>query len=298
MKVRILILDSQDPPLSSRIDAHPSWEIVTVQDTSAACTLIRDRDCHLAIANDTQTESLSRALREECNADLSEVPIIVVSSGHDHTSTVNSLSLGAICFVPKAAPDLVLSDVIHRILRVCGHGVSQESIFKDCLQCHFVFQIENDTSIVANYVSQLREIISVMSNASTRDRIRVAVATEEALLNAIIHGNLEVDSKLRNGDGTAFVNKMKERQAQSPYAGRRVRLTTNIGENSIEVTVADEGPGFDLSSIPDPTDPEFIMRPHGRGLLLIKNFMDEVEFNDQGNVVTMRKSFERETAEA
>ncbi|MCG6156615.1 ATP-binding protein [Rubinisphaera margarita] len=298
MKVRILILDSQDPPLSSRIEAHPNWELVTVQETGAACTLIRDRECHLAIANDTQTESLSKALREECNADLSEVPIIVVSSGDDHTSTVNSLSLGAICFVPKSAPDLVLSDVIHRILRVCGYGVSQESIFKDCLQCHFVFRIDNDTSIVANYVSQLREIISVMTNASTRDRIRVAVATEEALLNAIIHGNLEVDSALRNGDGTKFVKRMKERQAQAPYEGRRVRLTTNIGESSIEVIVADEGPGFDRSAIPDPTDPDFIMRPHGRGLLLIQTFMDDVSFNETGNEITMRKSFETEPSDA
>ena len=59
--------------------------------------------------------------------------------------------------------------------------------------------------------------------------------------------------------------------------------------NEAACEIRDEGPVFDPSTLPDPTDPEAIMRAHGRGLLLIRSFMDEVRFNDSGNQITMIK---------
>jgi anti-sigma regulatory factor (Ser/Thr protein kinase) len=58
-------------------------------------------------------------------------------------------------------------------------------------------------------------------------------------------------------------------------------------------TIRDDGPGFDPSSLPDPTDPANLDRPCGRGLLLMRTFMDNVIYNDRGNEVTLFK--ERET---
>jgi anti-sigma regulatory factor (Ser/Thr protein kinase) len=62
-------------------------------------------------------------------------------------------------------------------------------------------------------------------------------------------------------------------------------------ETRTEVTfvIADEGPGFDPSRLPDPTDPAQLERVHGRGLLLIRTFMDEVSHNERGNEITMVK---------
>ena len=53
--------------------------------------------------------------------------------------------------------------------------------------------------------------------------------------------------------------------------------------------VRDEGPGFDPNSLPDPTDPENLLKPSGRGIMLIRTFMDAVSFNEKGNEVTMVK---------
>jgi hypothetical protein len=53
--------------------------------------------------------------------------------------------------------------------------------------------------------------------------------------------------------------------------------------------IADEGPGFDTRSIPDPTDPENFLRPSGRGLLLIRTFMQETYHNEAGNEITLVK---------
>jgi len=54
-------------------------------------------------------------------------------------------------------------------------------------------------------------------------------------------------------------------------------------------TIRDEGPGFDPSKLPDPTDPENLLKASGRGLLLIKTFMDEVTHSANGNQITMVK---------
>ena len=51
--------------------------------------------------------------------------------------------------------------------------------------------------------------------------------------------------------------------------------------------IRDDGPGFDLNSLPDPTDPENLLKPSGRGLLLIRTFMDEVSHNSTGNQITL-----------
>lgn len=57
----------------------------------------------------------------------------------------------------------------------------------------------------------------------------------------------------------------------------------------MRVTVEDEGPGFDPTKLPDPTDPANLDRVSGRGLLLIQTFMDEVKFNDRGNRISLYK---------
>jgi anti-sigma regulatory factor (Ser/Thr protein kinase) len=53
--------------------------------------------------------------------------------------------------------------------------------------------------------------------------------------------------------------------------------------------ITDEGPGFDLSTVPDPGDPENFLKPSGRGLLLVRSFMDEAYHNAKGNVITLVK---------
>ena len=54
-------------------------------------------------------------------------------------------------------------------------------------------------------------------------------------------------------------------------------------------TIRDEGPGFDVNNLPDPTDPANLEKPSGRGMLLIRMFMDAVRYNDMGNEITLEK---------
>jgi serine/threonine-protein kinase RsbW len=99
---------------------------------------------------------------------------------------------------------------------------------------------------------------------SEHDVFSIKLAVEEALVNAIKHGN-QMDPD------------------------KRVQVLYRITAERFDVEITDEGPGFNPEDVPDPTDPENIEKPCGRGLLLIRGFMTSVEYVGRGNVVTMSK---------
>jgi anti-sigma regulatory factor (Ser/Thr protein kinase) len=119
--------------------------------------------------------------------------------------------------------------------------------------------------------------------------IRVCVALREALINAMHHGNLEVGSELREHRDIDYHTLVEKRRFQEPYRRRRVYVRAAISYRKAEFTVRDEGPGFDPSSLPDPTDPTNLEKVSGRGLLLIRTFMDQVHHNEIGNEIILVK---------
>ena len=121
------------------------------------------------------------------------------------------------------------------------------------------------------------------------EQTRIGMALREALANAIEHGNLEASSKLREDDETVYHRLLAERRQQPPYCDRRVFIAAEESRQGVTYTIRDEGPGFDPSTLPDPTDPANLERISGRGLLLIHAFMDEVRHNATGNEITMIK---------
>jgi anti-sigma regulatory factor (Ser/Thr protein kinase) len=113
------------------------------------------------------------------------------------------------------------------------------------------------------------------------------------LLNAIHHGNLEVSSELKEQDEKGYQDLIEKRRHEKPYRTRRINVTARESPAESIYVIRDEGPGFDPSKLPDPTDPGNLDRVHGRGLLLIRTFMDKVHHNAAGNEITMVKRRDR-----
>jgi len=151
------------------------------------------------------------------------------------------------------------------------------------------FEMENDPGCVAAVVQHISGQCRRFGITTEQEQIRVAVALEEALLNAIIHGNLQVGSELRERSDDAFRRLVERRRLEPEFASRRVRLSCEVDGECARIVIRDEGPGFDVGLLPDPRDPEYMLRASGRGVLLMRTFMDEVYFNAAGNEVTLIK---------
>lgn len=104
---------------------------------------------------------------------------------------------------------------------------------------------------------------------SQKDVFGVKLALEEALVNAIKHGNGMDPNKV-------------------------VRVKCQVSHQEARITITDEGPGFDPESVPDPTDDENLEKPGGRGIMLMKAFMSEVEYGKNGKEVLLVKIRELE----
>jgi serine/threonine-protein kinase RsbW len=99
-------------------------------------------------------------------------------------------------------------------------------------------------------------------------------------------GMIEVEqSNLYIALDEAFVNAVKHGNRQNPE--KLLRVTAELSAHEAIFTVEDEGDGFDVHEIPDPCDPANLFKSSGRGVLLIYNIMDEVEYSDRGNKLKM-----------
>ena len=152
-------------------------------------------------------------------------------------------------------------------------------------ESHFV--LDNDPALIPPLVGYLKENVFRMCGADDTGLIRVTMALREALLNAMDHGNLELDSALRENDESSYHRIGMERRRQKPYSSRRVHVIARETPTEVCYIIRDEGPGFDVSKLPDPLDPANLEKRSGRGLLLMRTFMSEVRHNDSGNEVTL-----------
>ena len=119
--------------------------------------------------------------------------------------------------------------------------------------------------------------------------MHLSISLAEAVTNAIVHGNLEISSAWLSDAENVFQEMLTKRPHEASFAERRTLLAVSMDRRQMSFVVRDQGPGFQVSQVPDPTAPENIEKAGGRGLMLMRNFMDAVFHNQQGNEVMMVK---------
>jgi CheY-like chemotaxis protein len=217
------------------------------------------------------------------------IPVILMTGKGTEETAVQALQAGAASYVPKGAMHQYLLETVTDVLEVALLQHSHQRLMERLKQTEFEFSLANDANLIPSLIAYVQSLVCSMGLCDDSSVIRVCIALEEALRNGMFHGNLELTSEQREGDATVYQELIAKRSATPPYANRRLKVTVRVSPTSGTFVVRDQGPGFDPSKLPDPTDPANLEKVSGRGLLLMKTFMDEVTFNATGNEVTMVK---------
>lgn len=221
-----------------------------------------------------------------------QVPVILITAHGSETLAVEALQHGATSYVPKPVLAEKLQETVEQVLALRRADRSFSQLISCLTTTRYEFALENDPTLIPPLVDLVQQMLAGMQCCDASTRMHAGIALEEALLNAVLSGNLEMEphqvqearSHMRQGHRSQIV---EERRAESPYAERTTAVEVDIRREEATFVIRDEGRGFDLASVPERTDADMLEDREGRGLVLMKNFMDEVSFNEQGNEVTM-----------
>lgn len=232
--------------------------------------------------------------------DFSHIPAILVTGHGSEDLAAEALQKGAAGYVPKNQMAQSLNDTIIDVLGVMRTDASYARLISTLRKNVFLFELPNDPMLIQPLIGLLMQVSAGMELLPSVEMVRLSVAVEHAIANAMCHGNLELSfderpthhAMAREG---ALTDVMKERLSQSPYRDRSVEVEAIATHQEIRVRIKDGGKGFDTSLVPQSgkLDAQAVFdesdASRGKGLVLMASFVDELIFNEKGNEVTLVK---------
>lgn len=255
MQRRILIIDDHDD-LSTALE-----EVFTAVGHLVVC--LESRDAAMEVTNledfDVVISDLDVQTDRQSNSNGT------TSSEQQH---IKAFRVSASKFRRDEFDEAELKELVATVLDYKIRHVDKFESVQHLLE-HIEFEVPSAISlmhIVLEYLMKRVEKLGVVKS----EQSNLFVALDEAFVNAVKHGNKFDATKL-------------------------VRIAAEVSPAEARFTIEDEGEGFDVNSIPDPLDPANLFKTSGRGVLFIYNIMDEVQYNERGNRLTMIKRTNPET---
>jgi CheY-like chemotaxis protein len=223
-----------------------------------------------------------------------DVPIVLMTAHGSESLAVEALEQGAASYVPKSRLSEKLLSTVDEVLTCTRAEQKNEKLISCLKRATFAYELDNDLALIDPLVETVQEVIAGMKLLGFNERVRFGVAFKAALLNSMFWGNLEL-----NREQMAGVRKhvaegqeppiVRQRSADPVFRDRRVHVDVQVDRDQARVVIGDDGPGFDVSRMPNMAVPQALEEDQGRGLWLIRSFMDEVSFNRGGSEITMVK---------
>lgn len=277
-----------------------SHEVRLVVDGRAALDSLANSVPDVVVTDLDMPHMTGLELVEQMQVDYPQVPAILITAQGSETLAVQALRRGAAAYVPKNMMDSLLDATIRDVLGVLRADRSYARLVDSLVHNRMTFRLPSEPFLIAPLVDLVVQMIAGMRLLSNNDIVRFSSAFDHALQNGMLHGNLEVTPEQAAAFRQSFCQGREpdfiaERRGQKPYRDRRLDVDVQVFETKIRCDVRDEGPGFDTTIVPSPQAVESIHCDEGRGLLLLTSFMDEVNYNDRGNEVTLIKHCTRQT---
>lgn len=221
--------------------------------------------------------------------DYPQVPVVLMTSRGSEDFAARALAEGAADYVPKRLLPRRLGELVRRVLAVSSRQCGHQRLLGTMVESRSSFVMGNDMEAIETLVVYLQEQTLQMTLCDPNECTRIGVALQEALVNAVHHGNLQVGSEFREKSHAEYLELIATRSQRSPYRDRHIHVTANLTRDEAVFIIRDEGQGFDPALLPDPCDPANLEKVSGRGVFLMRAFMDDLHFDDHGRAVTLVK---------
>lgn len=221
----------------------------------------------------------------------SDAIVIMVTAFGSAEYTLQALRLKANDYIIKPfRPKQILEYIAkyHEFLK--SRTIDQEMLGR-FIDREYTLEFGNNFELVNRLADRLMgETQNAIPKAS---RLGVHLGLVEMILNAIEHGNLEIDFQMKSnaleGNIDDWENLLKTQLKNESMSARKVMIKFKMNQEFCQWTITDEGPGFDWRNRPDPDDPEMLLAANGRGITLTSMQFEEMEYNDKGNEVRFKK---------
>ncbi|MGH9929375.1 MAG: ATP-binding protein [Pyrinomonadaceae bacterium] len=270
-KRRILIVDNNDElrAILENVLGSLGHEAVVTGDRDEALSR-NDLDQFDLIISDLTEEATAGDIPEQANVDSAAEP---VNNQHRHLLTrvvandaeptiVKAFKMVAANYLRFPYNKDELRAIVEQTLSYKLRYVDDPNLLSHTHE-KIEFELPSDLTLMNGVLQYLLERVAKLGVIAP-EKSNLFIALDEAFVNAVKHGNKNDPTKL-------------------------VRVGAELSPKEACFTIEDEGEGFDVQTIPDPCDPANLFKSSGRGVLLIYNIMDEVEYNAQGNRVKMVK---------
>lgn len=215
-----------------------------------------------------------------------DIPVVVMTGHEDIQFSIEVLRLGAFDFLLKPFTVRKLLDIL---MKVEALRANRKKSLKDlsCFSDTIKICIPSRTRLIASVVSFLQDRVRLFCELHHINVRNVGICLHEALANAVIHGNLEISSMLKNESPEIFESLVKKRENLTEFGERQVHIYCKITPEKLELIIQDQGQGFNHREMTRPDSARLLLT--GRGILIITAFMDKVLWNEAGTCITMTK---------
>lgn len=267
---RILVVDDKEMvrDLLGHFLTRKGYQVTLAEDGRKALELF-NRESFDLVLSDVRMPGLDGLQLLKALKDLDpRVPVVLISGHSDIRTVVEALKAGADNFITKPLQMDELGHVVNRSLELRCLPARTTRDWQDIYQETY-FKLPSVSDLICEVVYQI-SLSAVAVGFAQRDldnNLRLALT--EGITNAMEHGNCWDPNK-------------------------SVEVRSHITPHLLEVSIQDEGNGFDFSHLPDPTDEANLLQERGRGIFLMRAIMDEVVYAEPGNLLLLRKENRRE----
>jgi len=233
-------------------------------------------------------------LVEAIKREYPSIPVILMTARGSEEIAAEALRKGAASYVPKARLGDQLRETVSRILAAAGHDRMQSRLMHSLEECRCRFRIRNDVALIEPLVAEFQAMLRCLPLGDESERLRVGVAIKHALLIAQHHGNCEIAVNGSHSD-VEIAALLEQRSHEPLYANRNLIVDAQISPSEATFTIAHEGPGIDVSGLPENLEAAASEHAWLAGFVFLPSVMDDVHYENGGRSIVLMKKAAHDT---